>query len=85
MINFHPVDFLLNALQAKSEPPGTVNPPGAVARAKPASALPDRSAQPHDRQPRTANPAAGHPVLAGRDGDAAPDPAANRVSGRGDT
>lgn len=85
MINFHPVDFLLNALQAKGEPPGAVNPPVAVVPAKPTSALPDRSAQPHGRQPRTANPAAGHPALAGHDGDTAPDPGANRVSGRGDT
>lgn len=85
MIDFRPVDFLLNALQAKGEPSGAVNPPGAVAPAKPASALPDRSAQPHGRQPRTANAAAGHPVLVGHDGGAVPDSVANRVSGRSDT
>ncbi|HET7675682.1 MAG TPA: flagellar hook-length control protein FliK, partial [Gammaproteobacteria bacterium] len=85
MIDFRPVDFLLNALQAKGGPPGAVNPPGAVAPTKPAAALPDHSTRPHDRQPPAANPAAAHPAPAGHDEGAAPGPAAHRVSNRGDT
>lgn len=84
MINFHPVDFLLQALQEKGEPPSTVNLAAAVAPAKPASALPGRSARPHGRQLRSPNPAAGHPVTSGHDGDAAPHPATDRISSRGD-
>lgn len=84
MINFHPVDFLLKALQAKGEPPGAVNPAAAVAPARPASALPGRSARPHGRQPRSPNPATGHPVPSGHDANATPHPAANRAGSRDD-
>ncbi len=84
MINFHPVDFLLKALQAKGEPPGTVNPAAAVAPARPTSALPGRSPQPRGRQLHNPNPAAGHPVPSGYGGEASPHPAADRISNRGD-